>query len=278
MTDVHEHHDGPLIAEGESRRVVLFKWLFAPLRFAYKLYFGLVFFLSLTLLYLPFRWLLRRPAGYPRAFRLMKAWGRFLNVALLVPCSVRREAPFPRPPYIICMNHGSYLDIIHTFNVVPDYFLLMGKYELLRWPMFNIFFKGMHIAVNRGSRTEAAKALLRAAREIDEGACVGIFPEGTIPHTAPRMKTFKDGAFKLAIEKQVPIVPITYLDHWKLFGDPEDLLSRGRPGIARAIVHPPVETKGLAEADLDNLRHRVFDTIRAPLIHEDRRRHAGPHR
>lgn len=244
----------------------LFKWLFAPLRLVFKLYFGLVFFASLLVLYIPFRMLLSDPERFHKAFRLKQAWGKFLQVFSLVPQWALHRAPLPKPPFVVCCNHGSYLDIVHMYNAIPSYFLFMGKYELLRWPLLNMFFRDMNIAVNRGSRTEAAKAFLRAAKAIDEGASITIFPEGTIPASAPRMKPFKDGAFKLAIEKQVPIVPVTFLDHWRLFGDPEDLLSRGRPGIARCVVHPHVPTKGLTEADLPALRQQVFEIIQGPLV------------
>ncbi|MFT3884156.1 MAG: lysophospholipid acyltransferase family protein [Flavobacteriales bacterium] len=265
MDASHAHHAAPLVQDGESRRARWARALFMPLRWVYRIWFALVFFLSLIVLYVPFRILLRKESGYPKAFRLMRMWGAFLNWALLVPLRVRREGELPPPPYVVCINHSSYLDIIHTYNVLPDYFLFMGKYELLRWPLFNIFFKGMNIAVNRGSRTEAARALMKAARALDRGVSVSIFPEGTIPHTAPRMKPFKDGAFKLAIEKQVPIVPITFVDNWRLFGEPGDPMGRARPGIARAVVHAPIRTEGLTEADLDNLRRRTFETIEGPL-------------
>lgn len=258
----------PQVAEGESLRRPVPKWLFLVPRLVFKFWFVLVFAISLLLLYIPFRILLRKPSRYPRAFHLMRIWARFLGVFLLVPLRVKWEGELPAPPYVICINHSSYLDIIHTFNVVPDYFLFMGKYELLKWPLFKIFFQGMHIAVNRGSRTEAAKALMMAGRAIDVGVSVSIFPEATIPKTAPCMKVFKDGAFNLAIERQVPIVPITFLDNWRLFGDPEKWLSRGHPGIARAVVHPPVYTKGLASPDIDTLRRQVFDLIEAPLRKE----------
>lgn len=241
------------------------KWLFCVPRLLFKLWFGLVFFSSLLVLYVPFRLLLKKERDYPRAFILMNAWGRFLNVFLLVPAKRVSLAPLPKPPYVICANHSSYLDIVHMYSIGLHFFLFMGKYELLRWPLVGMFFKRMNIAVNRGSRTEAAKALMKAARSIDKGICVSLFPEGTIPHTAPRMKHFKDGAFKLAIEKQVPIVPVTFLDHWKLFGDPADLLSRGHPGFAHVVRHPFIETKGMTEADLDGLRRQVFDAIEAPL-------------
>lgn len=251
--------------DGESLRVPLFRWLFAPLRFAYKLWFGLVFFGSLILLYPPFKVMLKR-RKLRNAFRLKRAWGFFLSIAGFFPQRTRWLGALPRPPYVICCNHSSYIDIPQVFNLMPDYFLMMGKYELLRWPLFRIFFKGMDIAVNRGSRMEAARALRHAADAIDKGACIALFPEGTIPDRTPRMKHLKNGAFRLAIEKQVPIVPVTFLNHWKIFGDPEDLLSRGRPGVARAIVHPPIPTGGMTEADLVRLRTKVHQVIEAPLI------------
>jgi len=253
------------VVDGESRRSPLLKWLFLPFRLVYKLYFALIFFGSLVILYIPFRILLFHPRRYEKAFRLKRTWAFFLQVAGGIPLRVERRAALPQAPYIICCNHSSYLDIIQMYNVIPAYFLFMGKYELLKWPLFNMFFKGMNIAVNRGSHVEAAKAFRRAAKALDRGTSLAMFPEGTIPAFTPRMKPFKDGAFKLAIEKQVPIVPITFLDHWRLFGEPPELLSRGRPGLARAIVHPPIPTQGLTMDDVVVLRRTVFDVIEGPL-------------
>ncbi|MFZ1687476.1 MAG: lysophospholipid acyltransferase family protein [Flavobacteriales bacterium] len=265
MTTAHQHHDGPPIADGESSRVPLFKWLFFPPRLLFKLWFAFVFFFSLAVLYIPFRILLFKPSRYRKAFKWMRCWAYFLQCASCMPIRVRRSVPLPAPPYVVCCNHGSYLDIIHMYNTIPDYFLFMGKYELLRWPLFNIFFKGMNITVNRGNRTEAAKSLRRAERALRDGASIALFPEGTIPQHAPRMKHFKDGAFTMAIAKQVPIVPVTFVNNWRLFGEPTQLLSRGRPGVAHAIVHPHIDTKGMTEHDVATLRHRVYDTIEAPL-------------
>ncbi len=253
------------MADGEFLRRPVAKWLLLLPRVAFKCWFVLVFFISLLVLYVPFRIMLRRPSGYPAAFKLMRAWGGFLNIATLTPLHVRWEARLPPPPYIVCMNHGSYLDIIHTFNVIPDYFLFLGKQELLKWPLFNIFFKGMHITVDRSSRTGSARALIKAGHALDQGVSVCIFPEGTIPKSAPSMKGFKDGAFRLAIEKQVPIVPLTFVDNWRLFGDPEKLTSRGHPGFARTVVHPAIGTAGMVPADVNTLRRLVFDAIEAPL-------------
>jgi len=261
----YEHHDQPVVCDGEAMRAPLLKWLFFPARIVFKLWCALVFFASLAVLYVPFRLRLRREEDHPRAFHLMNAWNRFLNVFLLVPVKRVSMAPLPPPPYVICANHGSYLDILHMYSTGLDFFLFMGKYELLKWPLLGMFFRRMNIAVNRGNRTEAVKALVHAARSIDKGICVALFPEGTIPATAPRMQRFKDGAFNLAIEKQVPIVPVTFLDHWKLFGEPGELLSRGHPGFAHVVRHPFIPTAGMTLADKEALRRRVHDTIEAPL-------------
>jgi 1-acyl-sn-glycerol-3-phosphate acyltransferase len=256
----------PRVPDGRSLRNPLAKWLFLPIRWIYKLYFGAVFFTSLVILYIPFRVLLHKPKRYRRAFRLKRRWAFYLQWASGVPIRVKRLGNLPPAPYIICSNHGSYLDIIQMYNVIPGYFLFMGKYELLKWPLFNMFFQDMNIAVNRGSHIEAAKAFRRAAHAIDRGTSIAIFPEGTIPDHAPRMKHFKDGAFRLAIEKQVPIVPVTFVNNWKFFGEPTELWGRARPGFARAVVHAPIPTQGLTEADLVALRRLVHEVIEGPLL------------
>jgi 1-acyl-sn-glycerol-3-phosphate acyltransferase len=256
----------PNVRDGERRRSPLARWLFLPTRWLFKSWFALVFFSSLVLLYIPFRILLYTPQRYYKAFRLKRIWASYLACASGVPPRIIRSAALPEPPYVICCNHSSYLDIIQLYNVIPRYFLFIGKYELLKWPLFNMFFKGMNIAVNRNDRAEAARAFRKAAQAIDRGTSIAIFPEGTIPAYTPRMKPFKDGAFKLAIEKQVPIVPVTFLDHWRLFGEPLELFARARPGIARVVIHDPIATTGLADADVASLRRKVYEVIEGPLL------------
>lgn len=267
MAEKNQTHVAAPVAEhvGSARRPGLADLLLLPFRMLYKLWFGLVFFGTLALLYPAFRWLLRTPASYPKAFRLMRVWARCLSWLVGTPLLVQRRAPLPPPPYVICFNHGSYLDIIQAYNLLPDYFLFMGKHELLRWPLFNIFFKGMNIAVDRKSKIGAARALVAASRALRAGECVALFPEGTIPASAPRMKKFKDGAFKLAIEHQVPIVPVTFRNNWRLFGEPLLLWVPAGPGIAKAVQHPHIDTTGMDMNDIDTLRHRVFAEIDSAL-------------
>lgn len=170
-------------------------------------------------------------------------------------------------PYVICANHASYLDIILMYRIIPkNKFLFIGKAELLKWPIINIFFKKVDIAVNREKRSSGMRSIIRAKQEINNGWSIVIFPEGGIPIDAPKLNPFKNGAFKLAVEEQIPILPITIINNWKLFNTDPFLTGMASPGIAKVIVHDPIPTEGMNKKDLINLRQRTFETINKPLV------------
>ena len=76
---------------------------------------------------------------------------------------VDQKSELPAGPFIICPNHGSYLDIITMYRVFKRYFIFMGKAEILEWPLFGIFFsKGMNISVNRQSNRGSHEALKKS--------------------------------------------------------------------------------------------------------------------
>ena len=192
----------------------------------------------------------------------MRVWGGTLHRLGGIFIKYEKHAGFPDPPYIIAANHSSYLDIVLMYSIIPDYFIFMGKGEIKSWPLFNILFtKGMNILVERASRTASHKAFQRAGEELDMGSAVVIFPEGTIPYSAPQMKAFKNGAFKLAMEKNVPIVPITFSNNWKLLQAGAILKSNGRPGISKVTIHPPIMPEANSDKELVNLRNRTFEVI-----------------
>lgn len=177
----------------------------------------------------------------------------------------RNFKPHKGQAYIICPNHQSYIDILMTYIVFPEYFHFLGKIELRRIPLFNIFFMRMNIGVDRASKTASHKAYLRACNDIDKGISIAIFPEGTIPDSTPQLGKFKNGAFKLAIEKQVPIVPVTFKTNWKLLPDVCHKVYGGQPGPSITILHKPINTTGLTENDLDKLKIVYREVISSAL-------------
>lgn len=195
------------------------------------------------------------------AFKWMRAWSIFIQLITLVFLYRKRKVEIPEEPCIIISNHTSYLDIILMYVLIPKPFAFMGKHEILSWPLLNIFFKEMNIAVNRSSRSAAARSLVLAKQKINNGWHIVIFPEGTIPYKNPKMMEFKNGAFKLAVQLQVPILPITFVNHWKLFADPTIVFGPGQPGLAKVVMHDLVSTKGKTQEDVVSLREECFQII-----------------
>lgn len=238
--------------------------IFRPLSWLYRIYFLLLFFGSLLLLYPAFYYFLNKESRHNYAFKLKRFWAYVLSLGSFAPLVVKRKyKSLPEPPYIICANHTSFIDIIYMYIMFPDLFLFMGKKELLKWPLFGVFFRKMDIAVNRRNPKEALRALEQVSREIEKGKSFALFPEGTIPTTVPKMKPFKNGAFNLAIKHQIPIVPVTFKNNYKILE--EALWGKARPGIARAVIHEPVNVKGMTEQDLVTLRTQIFQLINAEL-------------
>ena len=172
-------------------------------------------FVSIFLLLYPFLFiLLQSPKTYRQADKLRKFWGKSSSyLGLMIP-KITYEKPInPKGQYIICPNHISYIDIVSAGSFFPTFNFFMAKMELSKLPLFNIWFKTIDVPVKRESLRSAHGAFVDAARKLDEGATLIIFPEGRIPDDAPNLHKFKPGAFKLAIEKKIPIVPVTFLDN-----------------------------------------------------------------
>jgi 1-acyl-sn-glycerol-3-phosphate acyltransferase len=105
---------------------------------------------------------------------------------------------------------------------------------------------------------------------LDEGKSLVIYPEGgIISNQPPRMVKFKEGAFRAAIQKQIPIVPVTIPFNWLILPDEKELLLR--PGTIKIIFHEPIETSGMSLAETDLLKEKVYQIIDNELrIHENR--------
>lgn len=234
-------------------------------RTLWKLLFLLNFVLGLLVLYPFFYILLSRREWFPLAFKLKKFWAAWILPIPGIFVRIERSSNSIPQPCIYCSNHVSYLDIVVSYILIPDYFIFMGKQELDKAPLFRIFFKDMNILVDRKSTISSHRAFMRAGQELKEGRSVFLYPEGTIS-SAGKLRGFKNGAFKLAIEQQVPIVPITFLNNWKILQNGGFFKSHGRPGISRIIMHEPIPTAGMTEDDLVSLRSKVHEIISNDLM------------
>ncbi|MGI4021913.1 MAG: lysophospholipid acyltransferase family protein [Janthinobacterium lividum] len=167
--------------------------------------------------------------------------------------------------YVICPNHTSNLDVTWSTILAKNNFSFMGKEELLQNPTMKLFFKTIDITVKRDSNIAAYKAFKRASEYLKTGISMIIFPEGKIEAIyPPQLQDFKIGPFRLAIEQQIPVVPVTSVNTWKILWD-DGLKYGSQPGTCNIYVHKPIETVGLKLTDADALRDEVFRIINQKL-------------
>lgn len=238
----------------------------------WKIWFFLTFASIMILLYPLLLFFLSNRKRYKYAFacqHIMARWITWLSGIFLRKTYHIPPDQLPQPCVIVA-NHSSYLDIVLSYLILKKYYVFMAKFELNKAPLFNIFFKDMQISVNRSNIKDAHRAFARASEEIDAGHSVFIFPEGTIGNDNGTLLRFKNGPFKLAIDKQVPILPIVFKGNWKLLQIGGFLKSYGRPGFSEAIIHKPIETRGMTAENVVDLREKVYTLFAEELKHEDR--------
>lgn len=187
-----------------------------------------------------------------------------LEIFCLIKIETINKEKLKGTPGVIVANHTSLFDIITSYRAFsPHMISFLAKYEIKKMPIVKLFFinENMNITVERGNKADGVAALDKIGQKIDEGFHAVIYPEGTRSKYAPVMRDFKTGAFRLAIEKQVPIYPVTYVDNWQILGDIAKPWAWARPGLARVVIHDAIETKGMTEEDLLPLLERVRTTI-----------------
>ncbi len=167
--------------------------------------------------------------------------------------------------YMVCPNHTASIDISAMCAMIEGDCSFMGKEELKESAVTSLFFRTIDIAVNRESKMSSYRAFKNAAQKLEAGTTMIIFPEGGIADNYPPvLQSFKNGPFRLAIEAGVPIVPVTIIDAWRLMWD-DGLKFGSKPGNCHIFVHKPIATSGLGPEDADQLKQRVFETIKQKL-------------
>jgi 1-acyl-sn-glycerol-3-phosphate acyltransferase len=163
----------------------------------------------------------------------------------------------PRNPYVAVSNHESYADIF-LISHFPWEMKWLSKYEVFKIPVMGWMMRMANdIPLVRGKRESVLSALAGCRDRLSKRVSVLIFPEGTRSPT-DEMLPFKDGAFRLAVETGVPILPIAVAGTRHCMAKSSFKFRRAR---AKARVLPPISTEGLTSSDVPELRERVRAVI-----------------
>ncbi|MDP2687242.1 MAG: lysophospholipid acyltransferase family protein [Aequorivita sp.] len=235
----------------------VFKQIFATF---YRIWVYLIIALF-TILLFPFLLIsILKYSWYPFFFKVARTWSILVIYGIGCYPIIKRTIQYEKGrSYMFVANHTSMIDIMLMYYATKNPFVFVGKKELAKIPLFGYIYKRTCILVDRGNTKSRVEAFRRAEIRLNEGLSVCIFPEGGVPDDLSiLLDEFKDGAFRLAIEHQIPIAPMTFHDNKKRF--PYSFFI-GRPGKMRVKVHKLIPTATLTMDNRKELKIKTRDVI-----------------
>ena len=248
------------------RKMSFMRYILLPFYYLWKIYFGLIFLVTLLLFYPILLFFILSENLKKYTFNINIIWSRCVRILCFYAVHKIGEETDSKVAKVVVANHTSYLDIFLLYSIFPEHrFLFIGKSEILSYPLIKTFFKQLNIPVDRSSKVKSARAFIKARRELINDWSIVIFPEGGIPVDAPRLSTFKDGAFQLAKSSAVSIQPITFENNFYLLSDPEIPRGFARPGLLRVHVHPLISAKEVQQNETAVTKEKIYQMIRSAL-------------
>jgi len=234
----------------------------------YKIWVGLVFTVFMIILLpgivLPFFFGLR--AGSVGYFFLW-LWSWIFSILTFIRYEFYGRENFRKgKSYIYVSNHTSFLDIPGLTILLPGQFRPLAKKELLKIPIFGWIARSAAIIVDRSSPESRKKSIDRLKAFLKAGISILIFAEGTQNRTDKLLQPFHDGAFRIAVDTQQPILPIVVLGAGRLM--PPGTINL-KPGLIRIYVGKEIPTAGMTAAEVKDLKQRTADVM-AQMIRTNR--------
>ncbi len=197
---------------------------------------------------------------YPVFFKIARAWANTILFVMGFSTKVYREEKLiPHESYMFCPNHTSAIDILLMLSITKNPFVFLGKKELANIPVFGYVYKRTCILVDRNNVKSRRTAFKEAQKRLEKGLSICIFPEGKVPDDESIiLDEFQKGAFRLAIDFKIPVVPITFYDCKKRFSY---TFFSGSPGVLRVKMHRFLKTDTLNQKDINSLKEKTFQII-----------------
>lgn len=197
-------------------------------------------------------------------FRLAKMWAYILFYSMGFRYQLHNQQPLDKQgSYMFVSNHTSMMDIMLMLILNKNPFVFIGKKELEKMPLFGFFYKRASITVDRSSAKSRKESIEKARQKLQNGTSICIFPEGGVPDEGVSLDEFKDGAFRLAIDFQIPVVAYTFVGLKQYF--PYRFWG-GKPGKIEVYMHPLFPTEGLTQKDKPILKQNVRASIASRLM------------
>lgn len=248
------------------RAMYLKKYILIPL---WRIWFYVLVVIAILLLF-PFLLIsISKKEWYPKFYVFARIWATIILFGMgLIPKIKHEEKLKKGKSYMFVANHTSMTDIMLMYYAIKRPFVFVGKKELARLPLFGYFYKRTCILVDRNNARSKKEVFDAAQERLKAGLSICIFPEGGVPDDKSIvLNTFKDGAFRLAIDHNIPIVPLTFHDNKKRFSY---TFFSGGPGVLRVKRHKKIDTEQFSKENKrlikDEVRQIILDELLKPSV------------
>ncbi len=246
------------------------KFLLRPVQWIFSIY-ALITFVTIMLLIFPFAIIASffgRIKGGNAIFRLCMIWADLWFPLIFIWHKRIYETPHDKTrSYIFLSNHISYLDAAIIPKAYRQPVRPLGKVEMSHVPVFGFIYRNAIVTVDRSSADNRASSVRILKSLISKGISVLVFPEGTFNMGTTPLKSFYDGAFRLAIETQTPIKPVLFLDAFRRMHYRS--LFSVTPGLSRILYLAEIPVEGYTLADVGKLKDEVYAIMEKKLIKYD---------
>jgi len=242
------------------------KFLKIPFLLIWRVWFYILIFITILIM-VPFLLVLTsKEEYYPTFWKMVRLWAKVLIYGMGFRLKIQADEVLDRKKsYMFCPNHASLMDPFVLIALSKNPIVFVGKQEFVKIPIFGFFYKRVVIMVDRTSPKSRKRVYEMAKKRLQNGVSMAIFPEGLVPTENVILAPFKNGAFSLAIEYEIPIVPQVYLDGKRLFS--WDFF-KGGPGVFRIRQHKFIQTKDLEQSDMQKLKEKTFNIIYNDLVND----------
>ncbi|MFQ3340423.1 MAG: 1-acyl-sn-glycerol-3-phosphate acyltransferase [Flavobacteriaceae bacterium] len=232
----------------------------------WRIWFYVLTAIPVIFLFFPLAFFMAIPNGYRYLFWIARnIWAPFVLFGMGFWIKKTNTFPEEGKSFMLIANHTSLIDAMVILRLRKTPFVFVGKKELVKIPIFGYLYKRAAIMVDRSSPKSRFEVYGRAQKVIGKGYSICIFPEKEYVDESVVLNPFKKGAFKLAIEHKLPILPFVFLDCKRKF---PWHTSYGFPGDLRAKALPAISTKNFLESEIPALQEQAYQAIEKELLED----------
>jgi len=193
------------------------------------------------------------------SYQFLKLWSWTFSKLNIIPYKISGKENIEKgKAYVYVSNHTSYLDIPGVCLTVPTQIRPLAKKELKKIPIFGWIASNAAIIVDRSSNESRRKSMDHLKDVLKHGISILIFPEGTQNRGSEALQPFYDGAFRIAIETQQPILPMVILGAGKLM-PPKGFSIKS--GIITIKVLKEISTEGMKLSNVTALKEKAMQLM-----------------